>query len=515
MADALLAGRPLIVNLHGPAADLPREIVVGVPDQADTNVLAAAIVALHGDAARRAALSAAARSYALRELSPRAVALRYRDAIEQAYATHLPSVMAQRLEHEAQAMATLPDGLLVASRAIARSFAPTWRAGGLPRLLIDMSELARRDHGSGIQRVVREIGRRVLEKSPPGYRGEAVRAHHGQLRQTHAVPLRLLGHAPLALPETALDAGTGDVLLCADVNAELTAEEFGELRRLRLDGMRIMLVVYDLLPMRHPDLFPAPTIDLIRQWYARMLTIADGVACISRAVADELVAWLDEDRARRTTPLPIGYFHLGADFQAEAETSTGSPAVEMALDRAKRLPMVVMTGTVEPRKGYPQALAAFESLWQAGEDIGLTIVGKQGWQMEAFVARLQASPALGDRLHWLPRCGDAELRQLDRAGAGLLMASSNEGFGLPIVEAAQTHLPVLARDLPVFREVARDHARYFSGDSPEALAAALRGWMTDDFTPASAGIKPLSWDDSFRQLCAAILDGQWYTIWRP
>jgi glycosyltransferase involved in cell wall biosynthesis len=517
VADALVAGLPLIVNRHGAAAELPGQVVHALPDDADAPALAAAIVALHADAPRRAALSAAARAYALRELAPEAAAQRYRAAIEAAYAAAQPAVIAQRLAQEARSVAALPGGLPAAASAIGRSFAGPWRAGGRPRLLVDMSELARRDAGTGIQRVVREIGRRALLAPPAGREGEvrqggAVRADRGRLRHTYAAPLRLLGLAPLALPETPVDAGAGDVLLCADVNPELTAAEFADLRRLRLDGMRIVLLVYDLLPMRHPDLFP-PGIAAVSDWYTRMLTIADGVACISRAVADDLVAWLGAHPGHRTAKLPIGYFHLGADFPAAAAAAT--PGVRQALASAGRRPTVVMTGTIEPRKGYAQALEAFERLWQADEEIGLTIVGKQGWQMDAFVARLQASPALGDRLHWLPHCSDAELQQLYRAGAGLLMASGHEGFGLPIVEAAQARLPVLARDLPVFREVAGEAARYFTGDRPEGLAAALRRWMADGFAPSPDGIRPLSWDDSFRQLCATILDGQWYTIWQP
>ena len=238
------------------------------------------------------------------------------------------------------------------------------------------------------------------------------------------------------------------------------------------------------------------------------------MACISRAVADELVDWLDEHRDRRTTPLPIGYFHLGADFPVES-LSEPSAAVAAALDSAARRPMVVMTGIVEPRKGYAQSLRAFETLWQAGVDIGLTIVGRQGWHMEAFVAALQELPELGRRLHWLSSCTDAELFRLYRAGAGLLMASRHEGFGLPIVEAAQAGLPVMARAIPVFQEIAGEHARYFSGDDAEDLAAALRDWLAEGFTPGSVGIKPLSWDDSFRQLCAVVFGENWHTIWRP
>ncbi len=514
MADALIAGVPLIVNRHGAAAELPAAVALTLPDLADSAMLAEAIITLRDDTASRGAFSEAAREYARDALSPEIIARRYRDAIELAYSTPLPANIVHRLAPEIRAAVSEPGGPLAVSQGVGRSFPSTWRPGGRPRLLIDMSELARRDSLSGIQRVVREIGRRVLVMPPPGRRGEAVRAQQGRLRYTHEVPLRILGLAPLDLPETALDAGTGDVLLCADINAELTPDEYREMRRLRLAGMRIVPIIYDLLPMRHPELFPKD-IDRVGQWYSRMLGIADAVACISYNVAEELMSWLDEHPGTRTSPLPIGAFHLGADFPANENAPAVAPDVAAALASARRRPTVIMNGTVEPRKGHPQVLAAFRRLWQENQEIGLTIVGKLGWKMETFAADLRREPQMGDRLHWLTTCSDAELAQLYRQGAGLLMASNHEGFGLPIVEAALAGLPVLARDLPVFREVAGEHARYFSGADPDALARTLSAWMAAGFTPGSAGMNPLTWDDSYKQLCAIIFEERYYRIWRP
>jgi glycosyltransferase involved in cell wall biosynthesis len=515
VADTLMAGLPTIVNRHGAAAELPEDVVLGLPDDADAAALASAIRALHDDGARRAALASAGRAYVRHHLAPETVALRYRDAIEQAYEASRPAVMGQRMQPQVQSLASLPGGLLAASQSLGRSFDQPWRGGGHPRLMVDVSELARRDGASGVQRVVREIGRRVLEEPPTGYRGEALRAHGGRVRQTFEAPLRFLHHKPLALPETAIDAGPGDILICPDINAEMTAQEYAEFRRLRLQGARIVLVVHDLLAMSHPEFFPADVIALVRDWYARMLAIVDGVACVSRAVADDVVAWLDEAPGRRTTPLPIGAFHLGADFKPADLTDTISAPVQTALDAARQRPIVVMAGTVEPRKGHAQALAAFQALWDAGEDIGLTIIGKLGWKMEAFAERLRNSPHLGGRLHWLSGCSDAELQRIYAAGSGLLMASHHEGFGLPLIEAAHARLPVLARDIPVFREIAGEHAAYFTGDSPGDLADALRAWSASGFTPRSEGIKAQNWDASYKQLCDLIFQDKWHTIWQP
>jgi len=513
ITDAMMVGLPTIINRHGTAAELPENVVVGLPDKADAAALAEALRNLRQDAPQRQALSKAGRAYVAGELSPEVAALHYRDVIEQAYATTQACLLVKDMVPCLQEAATVPGGDIATLRALSSSLPSPWIGGGHPRILFDISELARHDYGSGIQRVVREFGRRALEKPPAGFRGEAVRMQGGRLRNTYAAPLAFLGHAPLGMRETPADVYPGDVLICGDINSQMTDEEFAELRRLRLQGTRILVVIYDLLPMRHPQLFPAG-ITAVRQWYTRLLSIADGAICISRFGMEDLAAWLDENPSERATRLPLGYVHLGADFRAAVVGDEISPAAQAALDAASQRPTVIMTGTVEPRKGYVQALAAFQQLWDAGVDIGLTIIGKQGWQMEEFAEHARTATEAGRRLHWLSGCSDDDLRRIYRSGCGLLMASNHEGFGLPITEAALAGLPVLARDLPVFKEIAGPNARYFGGQDPAGLATALREWMEAGFTPPSTGLKPLDWDESYRRLCD-LIEGHWHMVWEP
>ncbi|OLL32997.1 hypothetical protein BTH42_03380 [Burkholderia sp. SRS-W-2-2016] len=442
------------------------------------------------------------------------------DAIEKAYATPGVTVVAQTMQTDIQAVSALPNGVAAASRSLVRSFPSPSRGGGYSRLLIDISELARIDSGSGIQRVVREITRRALETPPRGLRSEAVRIREGLLRHTYARPLSLLGLPPLDLPEAPFDVRAGDVLLLADVYPIITAAEFDELRRLRLNGLRIVVLIYDLLPLRCPQYFNDDFVKLVTEnWYGSLLGIADAAVCISRSVADDVIAWLDEDPSLRNRPLPIGFAHLGADFRndfrSEELKGQSSSATLAALENARLRPSVIMVGTVEPRKGHPQVFAAFEKLWEANENLNLIIIGKQGWKMDQFSEQLRRSPELGKRLHWLPRCSDSEVRALYSASSGLIMASVNEGFGLPIVEAFQAGLPVLARDIPVFREIAGDQACYFSGDDPKTLAVALRDWAANGFAPRPRSGSEFTWDNCYRKLCNAIFDDEWYATWQP
>ena len=129
-----------------------------------------------------------------------------------------------------------------------------------------------------------------------------------------------------------------------------------------------------------------------------------------------------------------------------------------------------MVGTVEPRKGHRQALAAMEHLWAAGIDVNLVIVGKKGWMMNDMAGQIEGHPELNNRLFWLREVSDEMLDQIYRSAHALLAASEGEGFGLPLIEAAQHGLPIIARDIPVFVEVAGEHAYYFT-------ARSLRIWQ--------------------------------------
>lgn len=177
-----------------------------------------------------------------------------------------------------------------------------------------------------------------------------------------------------------------------------------------------------------------------------------------------------------------------------------------------------MVGTVEPRKGHAQALAAFEQLWNEGLDVNLVIVGKYGWIMERFLETLRHHPELGRRLFWLDGISDEYLEKVYTSCKCLIAASKAEGFGLPLVEAAQHNMPIIARDIPVFREVAGDHAFYFKGDEPLDLASAIKEWLElyrENRHPGSDGIQCLTWKESTKNLLDVILNERWYAIYDP
>ena len=166
-------------------------------------------------------------------------------------------------------------------------------------------------------------------------------------------------------------------------------------------------------------------------------------------------------------------------------------------------PSFLMVGTLEPRKGYRHIIDAFTRLWLGGEDVNLVIVGKIGWNMEGLVRRLQSHQELGKRLIWLQGVSDEYLERIYADSTVLIAASEGEGFGLPIIEAAQHGLPVVLRDIPVFREVAGDAGFYFSGRSAEDTAQCLKNWLAlyqAGTHPKSGSLAYQSWEQSVQQI---------------
>ena len=134
--------------------------------------------------------------------------------------------------------------------------------------------------------------------------------------------------------------------------------------------------------------------------------------------------------------------------------------------------------------------------------------------MDDFVERIRQHPQRESRLFWLQGITDEMLEEIYCSSDALLAASEGEGFGLPLIEAAQHGLPIIARDIPVFREVAGEHAYYFRGGTARALADALRTWLSlGGAIPVSTGMPWLTWKQSSRQLLDVVLGRHWYRSW--
>jgi len=382
--------------------------------------------------------------------------------------------------------------------ALTLSFEPA-SAPDARQLIVDVSVIVQQDVGTGIQRVVRALLGQLVAAAGPDLAVQPVfvSRDHGYCRAVLTSEGRIIsasGQNGLLQPVV---ARRGDVFLGLDLAAHLLPQAEADLARWRRDGVAINIMVYDLLPLMQPDWFPPRTARRFDLWLGVLARQADRCICISKTVAQTLT---QELAARSAGPLPeVTSIPLGSDLAA-SYPSRGFPAEIASLrEWLRRHRVLLSVGTIEPRKGQQQLLAALSQHWQAEptSDIALLVVGRPGWKTADLQVQLRDHPEQGGRLIWLEGASDELLAEFYTCVAGLVAASHGEGFGLPLIEALANGTPVLARNLPVFREIGGSLFDYFDDDAPEPLAARLQSWLDQARRPSAEAVAALPrWVDS-------------------
>jgi glycosyltransferase-like protein len=250
-----------------------------------------------------------------------------------------------------------------------------------------------------------------------------------------------------------------------------------------------------LRTIHHLDEFTTPELvrchdDAVRRPLARI--------CVSAAVA------ADVERGWGLTPTVIPNGVDAARFSAAAGPSGDD---DRARWRARLGQYVLALGGIEPRKGSLDLVEAFALLRRRRPDVRLVFGGGETLfdyrayraEVDARIAELGLDPVV------LGVVDDDELPSLVAAAGALAFVSTKEGFGLAAMEALAAGVPVVARDLPVLREVFGPTVAYAADHQSieEALVAAL-----DGSGPAAGPGRDLaashSWDD------VALLHEQFY-----
>lgn len=221
--------------------------------------------------------------------------------------------------------------------------------------------------------------------------------------------------------------------------------------------------VHDLLPLTHPEWFTARNAAEHRMFLDVLARHARAAIVNTRTVADELRDLL---KARGVRPIPI----LAAPMPAAPVFAAAEPA-DAALSA---VPYVVVCGTIEPRKNHRLLLALWQRLveTEGPQTPKLVIAGRRGWNNAELLARLDGLPAQSPIIE-AAGLSTAGLKRILANARALLMPSLAEGYGLPVVEALAAGTPVIASDIPLFREIGGDRVTYCDPRDSESWRAAI------------------------------------------
>ena len=245
-----------------------------------------------------------------------------------------------------------------------------------------------------------------------------------------------------------------DVLVISDIAMLLDVPSI--LREKKSRGLRVIVIIYDILPLTHPEWFPPEAKKHFRLFLQKAHQIADYFVVNSQFVKEELLGlnW--------STAAGVGVIGLGSFWPQRLPSDV--PNSQIA---------ILAISTVEPRKGHQRLVEAFDELRATGEDVSLHLVGRRGWAREELYDAIQSHPDFGSRLRWHQDASDQLVSELaTRCNLGLI-ASDGEGFGMFLEEALTLGLKVVASDIPVFREREQPNV-FFSPVSSDGLAQTIR-----------------------------------------
>lgn len=249
-----------------------------------------------------------------------------------------------------------------------------------------------------------------------------------------------------ALPRSVLKGLPRGAVLLNMGHSGLDRPNYGV--RVRKHGLRPVFFLHDLIPITHPEYARAGEPERHARRVQTMLSNARGIVVNSRNTEEALEAY---SRAHGLPMPPCVVAPL-----AGARLPAPSPEPPLAA------PYFVMLGTIEPRKNHLLLLHLWRVFVQTLGDAAphLVIIGQRGWECEQVVDLLERCEALRGVVIEIPDCDDSMLAAWLSHARALLFPSFAEGYGIPLVEALSLGTPVIASDLPVFRELAGDIPEY-------------------------------------------------------
>lgn len=239
-------------------------------------------------------------------------------------------------------------------------------------------------------------------------------------------------------------------------------------RGMEKTGIKTVVTMHDLLFMKHPEWFPAFDRWMYRKKYIDSCQRADGIIAVSEQTRRELLELtkLDPDKVK------VVYQGCNPMFR---ETVPAEQLQELKKRHGLPDSYMLTVGAIEPRKNQQLLLKA---LSRGHIDIPLVIAGRK----TNYFADLQQKEKeyhVQKQVIWLPDLPSSELPALYQGATLFLFPSFDEGFGIPIVEALESNVPVIAATGSCLEESAGPHSCFADPGQPDEWAEKIT-WLLND-----------------------------------
>jgi glycosyltransferase involved in cell wall biosynthesis len=223
-------------------------------------------------------------------------------------------------------------------------------------------------------------------------------------------------------------------------------------------GFKKLVTIHDLIFLIYPSFYKAADRYIYQLKTKFACRHADLIIATSQTTANDIQRFYGIEPER----IQVVYQGVHPDFQ--------QPAQE--LPRICSEPYFLFTASFTGRKNHALLI---EALGRIRKQIPhhLVLAGAIGETLP-ICRRLAEEQQVADRVHFLADIDRNQLISLYRQAAGFMYPPVYEGFGIPLVEAMASGIPIAAHNIDIFREIAGDAAIFFNNEKDHAAEAMLR-----------------------------------------
>lgn len=243
--------------------------------------------------------------------------------------------------------------------------------------------------------------------------------------------------------------------------------------------------LHDLIPIQNPEYVRAGDYELHTKRLVVMTSFAKAIICNSHYTKNSLINWCNDNK--RSVPKTI-----------VAELATSLPRIQIqSVNINIRKKYFLYVSTLEPRKNHITLIHAWRRLINEVNDVPLLVfVGKRGWNNEDLFRYLDHNKDIKHHVRELGTVSDRFLNELITGAHAILFPSLNEGWGLPVTEAAELGKKVICSNIPALVESSGGEAEYLDPLSVEQWVNAIK----NSFFKEPENFKPkinYMWKDHF------------------
>ena len=232
---------------------------------------------------------------------------------------------------------------------------------------------------------------------------------------------------------------------------------------IRQSGIKSVVTIHDLIFMRHPEYYHWWDVKIYATKFRKTVKEADRIIAISERTKRDIIELGGVDPER----IKVIYQSCGATFRYPANEDK-----KQEVNARYLLPprYIINVGTIEERKNILLAVKAMEQL---PEDLSLVIVGRST-PYALKVKRYVEEHHLSNRVIFLHDVTNADLPAIYQMAEACVYPSRYEGFGIPVIEAIQSGLPVVACTGSCLEEAGGPDCLYVNPDDVQGMAESIR-----------------------------------------